>query len=284
MSIGRVVLIVFGLSLFGCMDSAVERSKYWGHSMGVEVFAYVDGSCASSDNFTGKRTVWYKSRRSGFEIVISNEKIKDGLRSGFVREKVGDFVYLSSYLNGKRDGEFFVFGEKNNLLTRAFFRNGILSGTLSDWYSDGVLKKKAVLVDGILDGKVYTWWPNGTLSTIENYTKGIRNGEQWSWDEEGRVVSKEIIGADSVVVRKWIYNDGKTKVVKEKRKKACESYASTLHAPMLLKRVRCDNFWKIETIDYFSFLAPPCWESNSACECPQILSSSPREMFRIENP
>ena len=280
-TVKRIMLLV-GLVLFGCDNVKVEKSKYWVDSTGVKVFAHINGACDATGYFTGERIVWYKSRSSDFKIVVSDEQIKDGFRHGLIREKSNESIYLSNYINGKRNGKYLMFGKDGQLLIRANFKSGKLSGRFSRWYDNGVLSKQAEFSDGVLHGKMYSWWSNGKLLKIENFLNGLLKGEQWEWDENGRVVFNKRIKATKTIKSAWTYQNSDVVVSTTEIAEKCDNTAIVdVWHPKKLKRVMCGNYWDPQTIDYFSFMMPPCWESEIACECFKYYGQAP-EMFSLE--
>ena len=102
-------------------------------------------------------------KREGFYLKSENPEIKDG---PFYHYWKGKVTSKGTYVNGKRQGPYYGYGDRGNITFKSYYENDKL------------------------EGKVYRYLDNGKYSSIETYVNGMVNGPCEFYDENGRLSAK----------------------------------------------------------------------------------------------
>lgn len=126
----------------------------------------------------------------------------------------GFVSYKETYRNGILHGEKLIFYPPANERSTAqqiyqqfYYVNGILEGSVKEFYPDGKLKMDGIYANDNLHGDVKKYHPNGKLFFTERYKNGKRHGWWYTFDETGKERGRVL------------YQDGKEFRGKAERKK-----------------------------------------------------------------
>jgi antitoxin component YwqK of YwqJK toxin-antitoxin module len=123
------------------------------------------------------------------EILLENEKVKDGPKDGpfedfYPNERLKSRGF---YLNGKRDGDWEFFDKySGDLLVTGNYKDGIKEGIWKEYLGDNRLHFQESYMDGkILDGSWESYHYNGKIKSKGQYYKGKKHGLWESFYENG---------------------------------------------------------------------------------------------------
>lgn len=184
-----------GLALEGVYKNDV-KVKTW--------TSWSNGQRSATRKYTnaGKKrlSTWY---HKGVKRRLFNEKlatvdgrerwIMDGPYSSFYKGKLSE---KGQYLNGKKHGNWTNYSASSGKVTsKAQFRNGVYSGTLNRFYSDGTRSCETRFASK--GGKEKCWHKNGKKRSSVPYIahdKGLygyaRHGEYNYWSATGKLIEK----------------------------------------------------------------------------------------------
>ena len=87
--------------------------------------------------------------------------------------------------DGKKNGVFEKYDEKNRLIGRYTYKKDVLHGPFEEYYpnTNGVLAKEGCNENGLLEGLCIEYSPSGVVIRESEYTKGMLNGRQCEYSE-----------------------------------------------------------------------------------------------------
>ena len=103
-----------------------------------------------------------------YEKVIETDKeyetkycIKHGLYKQYYEN--GSLEYVSTYKNGKLDGEYKEWSEDGILLEHSYYRDGKLNGEYKLYYDSGKIFREGVYIIGEREGEFKEWYSDRQL-------------------------------------------------------------------------------------------------------------------------
>jgi antitoxin component YwqK of YwqJK toxin-antitoxin module len=104
-----------------------------------------------------------------------------------------DTAEISSYINGKEDGEWRKYYPNKTLKEKRYFTNGFKTGELFARWENGNKKLQYLFVAGEYTGTCREWNENGLLVKQMNYLSGHEEGAQQWWYDNGKIKANYII-------------------------------------------------------------------------------------------
>ena len=104
-----------------------------------------------------------------------------------------DTATISSYLNGKEDGEWKKFYRGGRLNEQREFKSGKKTGKLLSWWPNGNKQFHYLFMNDEYEGTCREWNEEGKLTKEMNYSKGHEEGLQRWWYDNGKIKANYII-------------------------------------------------------------------------------------------
>ena len=101
----------------------------------------------------------------------------------------GNVVYEAGQ-NAPYTGFIETYNEKNVLLARSEFKNGIQDGSSKIYFPNGKLYSEATFQNGKQVGVQKDYYENGKVKIETAYKNGLRNGVSKAYDENGKLVEQ----------------------------------------------------------------------------------------------
>ena len=101
----------------------------------------------------------------------------------------GNIVYEAGQ-NTPYTGFIETYNEKNVLLARSEFKNGIQDGSSKIYFPNGKLASEANFQNGKQVGIQKDYYENGKVKIETAYKNGLRNGVSKAYDENGKLVEQ----------------------------------------------------------------------------------------------
>ena len=87
--------------------------------------------------------------------------IKHGLYKQYYEN--GSLEYMSTYKNGKLDGEYKEWSEKGILVEHSYYKDSLLHGEYNLYYASGKLFREGVYINGKREGEFKEWYSDRQL-------------------------------------------------------------------------------------------------------------------------
>jgi len=173
-------LFVF-VALFSCNNNSDTTSSSTPEKISGDEFIYqaVDGS-----NIKRVRKLDTKNNILSEGFVING--IKTGEWVEYDKSK-GHLVSITSYIDGKLNGNFFEFDSRGYMVTQASFLNDILDGRLIK-YKFGKIIEEANYSNGKLNGKKITFNRNGNIQEEIEYKNGVLDGKMKYYNDKQELI------------------------------------------------------------------------------------------------
>lgn len=144
----------------------------------------------------------YSKRPDSLKIIPSTRKMTKKNGSWYLNDSepyTGKFI--DYYLNGKKEGEGYLFNGKlkgkrllyyinGNISDEVEYENGISNGTEKRFYQNGSLMQKGEFKNGKEIGIWEMYHPNGQLKQRTNFVNGKMDGESVSYYSTGQIKGK----------------------------------------------------------------------------------------------
>lgn len=104
-----------------------------------------------------------------------------------------DTAEVSSYVNGREDGEWKKFYSNHQIKEIRYFKNGKKTGSYKTWWENGKKQLEYNFVADEYEGSCKEFNEKGVLMRIMNYKKGQEEGEQKWWYDGGKIKANYII-------------------------------------------------------------------------------------------
>lgn len=144
----------------------------------------------------------YTKRPDSLKAIPSTKKMTKKNGAWFIKDSepyTGKFI--DYYLNGKKEGEGYLFNGKlkgkrllfhinGNVSDEVEYENGISNGTEKRFYKNGTLMQKGEFKNGKEIGIWEMYHPNGQLKQRTNFVNGKMNGESVSYYSTGQIKGK----------------------------------------------------------------------------------------------
>lgn len=150
------------------MKLIYEATYQEGYRVGKEIENYSDGTLYRITNYSN-----FERNKSIITYAPTGEVIFEGnyvnnLLNGFVKENKGGFRSEINYRMGKKDGNFSIYYQNNQLQKKGNYINNLLNGNYEEYYENGKIKVKGSYRMGQKVGKWYLYDENGKES-IEKF-------------------------------------------------------------------------------------------------------------------
>lgn len=104
-----------------------------------------------------------------------------------------DTAEITSYTNGKEDGEWKQFYPQHKLKEIRWFSNGSKTGRYIAWWPNGQIQLQFFFVNDEYQGTCREWGEDGRLTKVMTYNKGHEEGQQQEWYANGKIKANYII-------------------------------------------------------------------------------------------
>jgi len=146
-----------------------------------------------------------------YQGFIKNGKLHGEIRRFGIN---GNILFLGTYYNGFKNGEFIYYDEYNNIKNIENYNNDKKEGIWKEFYSNSILSRQIVYSNNQKQ-EDSIFWPNGLKSEQKFWKNGKKNSEWISYFENGDIKSKEIWN-EGLKVGEWFkYNNKKILISKE---------------------------------------------------------------------
>lgn len=109
-------------------------------------------------------------------------------RDGFFSQTFNEFRVEGNVKNGLKDGTWYDFSVKKDLLRRVIqYQKGLMNGVSIEIDENGTLLNKSEYVDGKLNGYSYVWAGAGRVAQKNCYKNGELDGEQTIYYDNGSI-------------------------------------------------------------------------------------------------
>jgi len=133
-------------------------------------------------------------------------------KTGFVEEKSGNQTFSGNYVNGKKEGCWVQYNEKNLLRGVTEYKNDKKNGIAVTLNAQGSLELEEHFVDDVYQGEIRKYLRGNYLSEVATYEKGVMNGEfkRYYSDKPGVLMEEAtFVNGLKQGISKWYSNDGK---------------------------------------------------------------------------
>lgn len=124
--------------------------------------------------------------------LYENDSLFSGILLTYYPE-TSDTAEISSYRNGREDGEWRKYYPKNILKEKRHFANGLKTGELLGWWENGNKKLHYFFESDEYSGTCREWNEEGLLTKQMNYEAGHEEGAQQWWYDNGKIKANYII-------------------------------------------------------------------------------------------
>ncbi len=123
-------------------------------------------------------------------LYIEIQKINEYLSLPKVVDKKGNVAFVDKSLNTKIkgncwEGKLEMMDNQNNVLLELNFKNKVLNGAYSFFYSNGTLREKGVFVGGLKNGECLQYYSTSKIAAKRVYFSGVMEGEQREFHPNG---------------------------------------------------------------------------------------------------
>lgn len=179
-------------------EQSFKLEEFYRHGKLLQGTYYLQDSVVSKvEEGSGKRC-------TVTEGGILYEPIVNGLVSGVCElyNKENQIVKKESFKNGSKDGLEVLYypsqaGQKKLSLN---WKQKLLSGAVTSWYSDGNLESSYTLNDGVKEGESKAWYRSGNLMFHEEYREGKLINAEYYKNGKNKAVSSIEQGKGSAIL------------------------------------------------------------------------------------
>lgn len=183
---------------FGTLtDNEIEKVEVVKDKKIIEIKGFKD-----LDGIIYVFTKEYANRPDSLKAIPSTKKMTKKNGAWFLEDAepyTGKFI--DYYLNGKKEGEGYLFNGKlkgkrlffytnGNVSDEIEYENGISNGTEKRFYENGTLMQKGVFKNGKEIGIWELYHPNSQLKQVTNFVDGKMDGESISYYSTGQIKGK----------------------------------------------------------------------------------------------
>lgn len=154
----------------------------------------------------GKTVAWDQSGQ-----LLMEETYVDDWRHGPSFCRKGAVTQIGKYAKGQPDGLWRWLDSNGNLLAESTFTDG--TGTMFEFWPDGVLRSEQEYVSGVKRGRLVLFYPDGTREASGSYRLDFdhgfyrRSGEWTEWHPNGQLKSKGHYDEAGEKTGVWIHYD-----------------------------------------------------------------------------
>lgn len=105
----------------------------------------------------------------------------------FSQYSIEDWMCFLKKNSSKVTGIVFNLNDSGNLILENSYKDGIVDGSVKQWFDNGQLQLLSNYKNGNLIGLSQSWYENGQLKTEQNYIDGKVDGEFISYYKNGQV-------------------------------------------------------------------------------------------------
>jgi antitoxin component YwqK of YwqJK toxin-antitoxin module len=88
--------------------------------------------------------------------------------------------------SGKLSGEVFIYSN-GKMRRKESFKNGLLNGWATNYYTNGVIMKRGYYKNNKIDGIEFTYYDNGKIKCKETFRNGMDDGTKISYYQNGQI-------------------------------------------------------------------------------------------------
>jgi antitoxin component YwqK of YwqJK toxin-antitoxin module len=125
-------------------------------------------------------------------LLLQRDSVYSGILFSFFPGTT-DTAEVSSYYNGKEDGEWRKYYPSKKLREKRYFRNGNKTGEYLAWWENGKKQLQYFFVEDEYEGVCKEWSQTGFLNKIMTYKKGHEDGHQQWWYDNGKIKANYVI-------------------------------------------------------------------------------------------
>ncbi|MFK8044137.1 MAG: hypothetical protein AB8B72_01480 [Crocinitomicaceae bacterium] len=137
-----------------------------------------------------------------YYLEFKNEKyyFNDSLFSGnsFYNHQNGQTEFYGKLEEGLAQGEWNYFDEEGNLISTSNFKNGLLHGAETNYFSWGGVSEKKSYRNDTLDGDYELWFSEKEPRTKGNYNMGLKQGEWLNYDINSNIIKVDVYNLDKI--------------------------------------------------------------------------------------
>lgn len=156
-------------------------------------------------------------------LLVQTEEIKNGVVEGVITKFAKDRTIESKYSvkNGQKDGEEVVYypsslGTDPVKRLSIMWREGLIHGKVTTWYSNGVMECEKEMCDHKKEGSLISWYVDGSLMMVEEYRSDKLVNGKYLRKGDNVPISRVIDGMgdvhvydkDGLLIRKVSYYNG----------------------------------------------------------------------------
>lgn len=98
-----------------------------------------------------------------------------------------DTLAVVEFFDGKEHGHWRKYYATGNLAEERFYDHGVKTGTLTQWWENGIKKLEYHFANGEYEGPCREWNSKGALVSDMHYHKGYEEGTQTTFYDNGKV-------------------------------------------------------------------------------------------------
>ncbi|MFT4605971.1 MAG: hypothetical protein ACI9W4_002716 [Rhodothermales bacterium] len=129
-------------------------------------------------------------RQHGPQMMLA-----ETLLTGTITERYpdGSLKSVTTYLNGRKEGESRGFYPDGSLSFDRTYQSGLKEGIHSGWWEDGTPKFEYAFDSGEHQGSAREWFRDGSLYREFNYQAGHESGSQKMWFQDGSLRANYVV-------------------------------------------------------------------------------------------
>lgn len=161
----QLIVLIF-LSVLFYITDALSDVDYLIYPLGIMLIVNVIFSILILINI-------YKS---GENLILSVTTVSEKVYQGIIKEfyPSGKLMFIKSYENGKKDGDWLSYYENGNLKSKKKFVNGIKIGEFETYFENGQIEYKGSFKDGLEEGEWLLFDESGSLIRKDIFKEGKR--------------------------------------------------------------------------------------------------------------
>ncbi|MDR2084010.1 MAG: hypothetical protein LBP67_03345 [Bacteroidales bacterium] len=133
-------------------------------------------------------------------------------KNGYVKEKSGNQTYAGNYVNGKKEGCWVHYNEKDLLRDVTEYKNDKKNGVAVTLNNQGSLEMEEHYVDDVYHGEIRKYLRGNYLNEITTYNMGVKEGPyKRYYTDKPTVLMEEVnyVNGNKNGISKWYNNEGK---------------------------------------------------------------------------
>ena len=176
----KQIRILLSLIILGLVAVSCDQTRIVNYDELTD-FIYVKGETAP---YTGTAQKYYEN---GELKQVSH--FKGGKLNGHFIEydEFGERFQEGQYIDGSREGTWYMDDHENGIYTKAYFKNDEYHGEIILNYEDG-RREVGTFNNGIMHGRYSSFYPNGMPKEKSIYIDGELHGKVTRWDEKGNEI------------------------------------------------------------------------------------------------